>query len=44
MNELQKQELITYRIRKDSETLANVERHIENEFWNSGLPSLLCLF
>ncbi len=37
MNDDQKQELVTYRLKKAKETLAEIDLHVENEFWNTAL-------
>ena len=40
MNDDQKNELITYRLKKAKETLLEIELHVENELWNTAVNRL----
>lgn len=40
MNEIERKELVDYRIRRALETLREVSLHIENELWNTSINRL----
>ena len=40
MNDLDRNEIVKYRISKAQETFREVEKHIENELWNTAINRL----